>query len=216
MTIQAYAWAMDQPVPGNAFRVLLALANHTDHTTGQVHFDATTISVEALIQAPSLPRYLSALERNGYLSKDELKSPEGDRRDYWLVLDRDSAQPWSWSAQDASSDDDGDAQDVEQTDSDVPRPKRSTTSATPKAFRRARQVEVRNELKAAEPVPPAGQFPVIEGSRNFFAWNDHYRRVGRIPPFVMAIVANGKPARGYYAPSMFPPAEQTQNLEEMA
>jgi hypothetical protein len=217
MTAQALAWTLDQPVPGTAKLVLIGLGNHADHTTGFVHFDAPTVAALAVIGVPSLWRYLGALERNGFLAKDDRKSADGDRRDYWLMLDRDPALPWSWSAQetqdDASADDE--PQDVEVADSVVPPPKPSAPSAAPNAFRRDRQDKARNEIKAAEPVPPAGQFPVIEGSKAFEAWTKHLREHKRVMPFTQAVLADGKYRRGVYMPSLFPPAEQNQKMEEV-
>lgn len=210
MTIQALAWATDQQVPSTAALVLRALANHADHTNGFVHFDASTIAAEASINVASLWRYLGALERNGYLQKDERKSADGDRRDYWLILDRDSSLPWSWSAQDSQDDTSADDEPggVEAADSYFPRPAASAPSSAPKAFRRDRQVASREQIKAAEPLPPDGMKPIIQGSRAFDAWNNHYRNVlRRPPPFIMSIIADGKPARGFYEPTLFPPAE---------
>src|SRR5271165_5342565 len=95
MTIQSLAWAFDQNVPSNAKLVLLALANRACHRTGRVDFDAEEVSAESGVPTRSLPRYLGALKRNGYLAEEQIKQGDGAKC-YWLVFERVSSLPWAW------------------------------------------------------------------------------------------------------------------------
>lgn len=194
MTVQALAWAMDQPIPAQPKLVLMALANHAEHETGHVHFDASTIAREASIVEKSLWRYLGALERNGYLAKDEHNG--ASKRDYWLQFDLDLARSWSWTAQDRA-----DAE--EEMAGAAP-----TTSPAPVAFRRESQAEARKAVTALPPGRPEGQFAVVEGTEAFRAWCAWYRERRRVTPFVQVVVTvKGEQRRGFYAPSLFPPIE---------
>lgn len=197
MTIQALAWAMDQSPPGNAKLVLLAMANHADHTSGLVHFDATTIAGEATIQVPSLWRYLGALERNGYLAKDQRKTQDGDKREYWLALDRDPTLPWAWAAHD------GDGDDADRADVPLKSP---IQCSAPRAFDKSKQDGAR-QINAEEARKPDDPFPVIEGSRAMKAWCDYLRQRRQIVPFLRTMIVNGKEVRGFPMPSLFPPGE---------
>lgn len=198
VTVQALAWALDQPVPGTAGRVLIALSNHADHTNGFVHFDAALIAREAVIGVPSLWRYLGALERNGYLSKDDRKTQDGDKREYWLALDRDPSLPWAWGAQDGER---ADGDDVPA----IPVEAAPVLSA-PVGFDKSKQSEERN-INAAEARKPDDPFPVIEGSRAFWAWSDYYRKQRKTAPFIRSMIVNGKECRGFPMPTLFPPSE---------
>lgn len=209
MTIQSVAWAIEQQVPGNAGRVLIALANHSDHSTGHVDFDPPTIAREAAMQVASLWRYLGALERNGFLAKDERKPGDTDKREYWLILDRDPAVPWSWSAQDGSERAD-DAHAAEPTGPATAR------SYAPAGFSRDRQAEGRKAATALPPDRPPGHVPVIEGSKAFNAWCAHLRARKQLTPFVRAILVDDKWCRGFYMPTLFPPAEQIDDIEGAA
>jgi hypothetical protein len=214
VTIQALAWAMDQAPPGTAKLVLQALANHADHTNGYVHFDAPTIAQEASIQVVSLWRYLGALERNGYLEKDERKPGDTDKRDYWLVLDRNPALPWSWSAQDIPESSDVAASEVA--------PAHATPSSanqiSPRGFSRDRQTQARKAASDADAAARTNGVPVIEGSKAFLAWCAYLRRQRQVIPFTMSIqVDDGKWARGFYRPTLFPPRQdESQTVEDVA
>lgn len=204
MTIQALAWAIDQPLPGTAKLVLLAMANHADHTTGFVHFTASTIAQEASIQERSLWRYLGALERNQFVVR--AAAAEGARA-YWLTLDRDPAIGWGWSASDKTS------EEAEAAESDAP-PEPSKEIAprvAPPTFRRAEQDRARKDAEAAILDRAAEGFPVIEGSRAHEAWRDHYRGTGKMLPYIRSMVVNGKECRGFPMPSLFPPAERAED-----
>jgi hypothetical protein len=182
----------------------MALSNHADHTTGYCHFDAALISREASIEVRSLWRYLGALERNGYLAKDERKPGDTSKREYWLVLDRDPALGWSWTAHDQSAD-------------DAPEDAAPTApSEAPKSFRRAEQ----NKAREAATAPPSDQpdgVPIIEGSKAYHAWCGHLRDRRMVAPFVRAISVDGKWLRGFYMPTLFPPRQdRIEDLEGAA
>jgi hypothetical protein len=202
MTIQSLAWAIEQPVPGTAKLVLYALANRACHINGFVHFDAGTIAHEASIQISGLWRYLGALERNGYLSKDERKTAEGEKRDYWLVLDRDNPASWAWgqSAEDRLRRGD--------QESATPRPSKS--------FRREHQDQVRKNNIEEDAAHSAQGVPIIEGSKAFHAWCGHLRNHNQLVPFIQAINVNGKWLRGFYRPTLFPLKEQNEENNEVA
>lgn len=195
MTIQSMAWALDQSVPGAAGRVLIALSNHADHTNGFVHFDAPTIAREACIGVPSLWRYLGALERNGFISKDDRKTQDGDKREYWLTLDRDPSLPWSWSAQDGERNEDA---ETVGPPADV---------SAPRGFDRASQDSAR-AVNKAEARQPGDAFPIIEGSRAHRAWCKHLRAHGQIVPFSRSMIVQGRECRGFEMPTMFPPGAE--------
>lgn len=191
MTIQSLAWALDQAIPGTAKLVLLGLANYADDATGEVHLDADGISRVAVVQPTSLPRYLAALERNQYLDKTE--TAQG--RIYWLAMSRESMAPWSWSADDGP----------EHAESPSSPSRRDNA---PVAFSRGKQVEAREAVAPpkSESTPP--QIPVIEGTDAFRAWTAHDRGHGRVPPFTHVLtLKDGKVARGFYKPTMFPPRQ---------
>lgn len=204
MTVQAFAWAIDQPLPGKAKLVLLALANHADHTTGQVHFDASLIAREASIAVPSLWRYLGALERNGYLAHDERRGKsDADKRDYWLALDRDPSVAWAWAAQDGEADD-ADGLDRLQEPSTAPR-------SAPSTFNRAAQ-DAQRKVNVAPPAdqPPDKPFFVIEGSRAHTAWCRYLTARRQLVPYVMSRIVEGQERRGFWRASLFPAAETVE------
>lgn len=192
MTIQALAWALDQPIPGNAKLALLALANHADHTTGYVHFDLPTISREASIQERSLWRYFGALERNGYLTRDVRKSRGTEVRELRLALDRDPSIGWTWGAQD------GEPEGAEPPAAPEPR----APSTAPVGFR-----------PREAPTPPAPEtqgIPVLEGSKAAEMWLRYLRDRRKTAPFVMSMIIDGKERRGFYMPTLFPPDDNIE------
>jgi hypothetical protein len=206
MTIQSLAWAMEAPVPGTAKLVLLALANHANYVDGFVNFDAPTVAREASIQISGLWRYLGALERNGYLAKDERKTAEGERRDYWLLLDRETSAPWAWSAHDGVEHPD---------DADAAAPVSSRQTA-PKSFMGQHQVEARKQAAAQDEAHRSQGVPIIEGSKAFHAWCGHLRARRQITPFIQTIIVNGKELRGFYRPTLFPPADEDRDEEAIS
>jgi hypothetical protein len=203
MTIQALAWAIEQQVPGEAKLVLLALANHADHMTGEVRFDATALSRESVVPESSLPRYLGALRRNGFIARADSK----DGRRYWLQFDRDPSRAWAWSAEDHQRHEGDDAPATGERRSAL------VGAAPPPAFRPARQAEAREQVVAAEAARVAEGVPVIEGSKAFEAWCRHFRAQRQITPYVRLIIADGQERRGFMMPTLFPPRENVENVE---
>lgn len=198
MSIQALAWALDQPVPGTAGRVLISLGNHADHINGFVHFDAAAIARESVIGVTSLWRYLGALERNGYIAKDDRKTQDGDKREYWLALDRDPSLPWSWSAHDVEA----------REDDDLPAARAPLNQiSAPPAFDKAQQDEAR-QINAQAARKPDDPVPIIEGSRAHRAWCAHLRAVGRMIPYSRTMIVNGRECRGFPMPTLFPPGAE--------
>lgn len=210
MTIQSLAWSLDQPIPGTAKLVLIALANRADHTTGHCSFDAHDTATESQISEASLWRYIGALERNGYLAQDKKR----DGRDIWLQMDREDISPWSWAAEDQNREDgEGDAESA----SPAPRKVRAGGGAVP-AFSRDRQAEARESANAPPPGRPIDQIAIIEGSKAHDAWCRHLRDQHKVPPYVRWIIlADGRQAKGFYMPSLFPPrTDGIENLEGAA
>ena len=200
--IHSLAWALDQPIPGTAKLVLIGCSKDANDGTGLVNFDPEEVARVAHIAVPSLWRYLGALERNQYLDKDETL----DGRRYYLVLDRETDVPWSWSVD-----------DVQLPAEDEPAPtSRKIEKAAPR-FSRAKQSEVREASTAPRDDRPPDMVGVIEGTEAFHKWVKHDRSLGRVPPFVMAIkTVSGKDARGFYKPTLFPPQDRLENLEGAA
>lgn len=202
MTTQSVAWAIEQQLPGTAKLVLMALANSADHTNGYCHFDVSMVAHEASVQANSLWRYLGALERNGYVTRDDVKTANGERRDYWLCFDRDPALKWAWTATDTRDADDVDGSIGPEQGSSRPAPSR--VSDVPTGFAKTQQDTARGELKPAESAAAVDRVPVLEGSKAFTEWCDTYRSRGLVPPFVHTIIVDGKERRGFYRPTLFP------------
>lgn len=197
MSIQALAWAIEQQIPGEPKLVLIALANHADHTTGECRFDPPTIAREAVVPEASLPRYLGALRRNGFLARDD----RGKERHYWLQFERDPAIDWSWKA--------GDHDDEAVDDVDGSRSAPSPGLA-PSSFRPSRQAELREKLVPPAPDPTEKRFPVIEGSRAYHAWVKFEKDQGKVAPFVHSIIVEGQTRRGFMRSTLFPPRADEQ------
>jgi hypothetical protein len=200
VTIQSLAWAFDQHIPGNAKRVLLALANRACHRTGRIDFDAEAISTESCVSARSLSRYFGALKRNGYIADEENKQIEGGKA-YGLKFER-ADMPWSWGAEPVDEEFESvvTAEDV-----------KGILGPPPRNFSRDKQIEQRRTV--ATPVhasrPPEQKFPIIEGSRAYDAWLAHYRRIRTPAPYLRWIKTDdGSDARGFYEPSLFPPRQE--------
>lgn len=107
MSIQAVAWVLDQEgLPQGPKLVLVAIANHADHTDGYCWLKAETIAREAACHPKSVGRTIAALERNGYLRREKRRGADGKQRatDYWLIFS-DEHPEWSWhGAADGSAD----------------------------------------------------------------------------------------------------------------
>lgn len=100
MSIQAVAWVLAQSgedLPGTGRLVMIALANHADHTSGHCWPSMKTIANEAGCGERTASRYLSALKRNGFIDIRQSQRKRGQFRsnDYWIVFDRKPA-PWQW------------------------------------------------------------------------------------------------------------------------
>lgn len=93
-------WALDQPdIPGRPKLVLVAIANHADHTDGYCWLKAETIAREASCTPRSVFRFIGALVRNGYLRRAPRRGADGKQRanDYWILFNRED-RTWDWKA----------------------------------------------------------------------------------------------------------------------
>jgi len=115
MSIQAVGWVLDQNgLPPSAKLVLVAIANHADHTDGYCWLRAETIGRESSCTTRNVHRIVAALVRNGYLRKAPRKGGDGKQRanDYWILFDRPAAE-WSWfKADERDQTDEDETQDV--------------------------------------------------------------------------------------------------------
>jgi hypothetical protein len=60
---------------------------------------------------------------------------------------------------------------------------------------------------------PPGQYPIIEHTRAFEEWCQHYRRNRRVPPLAIDIVdQHGKRSRGFYKPTPYPPDDDDDGV----
>jgi len=118
MSIQAVAWVLSQKgedLPGTARLVMIALANHADHTSGHCWPSIETISREAGCGERTASRYLGALRRNGWLDVRSTQRASGKFRsnDYWILFDH---KPVPWRYYDKETEE----SDNEETVADVP------------------------------------------------------------------------------------------------
>src|SRR3990167_3798215 len=116
VSAQAMGWALDQPdIPGRPKLVLVAIANHADHTDGYCWLKAETIAREASCTPRSVFRFIGALIRNGYLRRAPRRGPDGKQRanDYWILFHREETA-WDWQAglEGQESDDSADENEV--------------------------------------------------------------------------------------------------------
>lgn len=97
MSIQAVAWALEQDLPAHPKLVLVAIANHANHTDGYCWLKAETIAKEAACKPRSVWRFIGALVRNGYIRKAPKRGADGKQRanDYWILFGREMV-PWDW------------------------------------------------------------------------------------------------------------------------
>lgn len=112
MSIQAVAWALEQKIPAGPKLVLVALANHADHSTGLCWPSTALVAHEASCSVRAVYRFVADLTRNGYVMVQKKRGRDGKQRsnNYWLLFDRAEAE---WSAVPASH-----AQDAGESDTD--------------------------------------------------------------------------------------------------
>lgn len=96
MSIQAVAWALEQQIPAGPKLVLVALANHADHSSGLCWPSVALVAHEASCSPRAVYRFVADLARNGYVSVEKKRGKDGKQRsnNYWLLFDR-LALPWS-------------------------------------------------------------------------------------------------------------------------
>lgn len=233
MSVAAQTWAWAQKVPIKPKFVLVTLADQTDDRTGKVCYqrtDAKYLAEKCGVPERSLYRYLGALIRNGYVTRKSGQK-KGAASEYWLVLDRASAEDlneFQWTA----ADDADDPQDVEGSANladpeDAPEPPeigrpgpplvadqeslekpkiplRARETAPPRFDKRAQDLERGIGTKAA--TAEVKKVFVIEGTRAWEAWLKYRRSQGL--PGTMAVCSGfgehtGK--RGWFLPTLFPP-----------
>lgn len=113
MSAQAMGWALDQDLPARPKLVLVAVANHADHTDGYCWLKADTIAAESSHSVRSVYRTLAALERNGFLRRKKRKGADGKQRanDYWILFNRIEAKfEWRKGVPDDEMEDEHDAE----------------------------------------------------------------------------------------------------------
>jgi hypothetical protein len=106
MSIQAVAWVLDrEELPARPKLVLVAIANHANHTDGYCWLKAETIAREAACSPRAVFNFVGALIRNGYIRKAPARGADGKQRanDYWILFNR-AEGPWI-AAEGTASDD---------------------------------------------------------------------------------------------------------------
>ncbi|MDP2410371.1 MAG: helix-turn-helix domain-containing protein [Pseudolabrys sp.] len=96
MSIQAVAWVLDrEELPARPKLVLVAIANHANHTDGYCWLKAETIAKEAACSPRAVFNFVGALIRNGYIRKAPARGADGKQRanDYWILFNRPDG-PW--------------------------------------------------------------------------------------------------------------------------
>lgn len=96
MSIQAVAWVLDrEEIPARNKLVLVAIANHANHTDGYCWLKAETIAREAACSPRAVFNFVGALIRNGYIRKAPRRGDDGKQRanDYWIMFNRPDG-PW--------------------------------------------------------------------------------------------------------------------------
>jgi hypothetical protein len=123
MSIQAVAWALEQNIPARPKLVLVAIANHADHTDGYCWLRAETIASEAACSPRGVFNFVGDLIRNGYLRKQQRKGDDNKQRanDYWILFHREAAE-WIKDRAPGEPDDDdvGDADTTTSGEPDAP------------------------------------------------------------------------------------------------
>lgn len=87
-------WALDQSIPSRAKLLLVALANHADHTSGYCWPSVDTLMRETSMSRRAVFGYLGALRRNGFIESRANHAKDGRQRsnDYWILFDREPAE----------------------------------------------------------------------------------------------------------------------------
>ena len=197
MTIQSSSWSKDQKIPGNAGRVLEALANYANHRTGRIEFEPEWIAEESCVSVNALPRFLGALVRNKRLFLEE----RGRERRYWINMDCSPNAPWSW---DATENDTASAAEGDERPCPPVAPEN-----TPARFDKALQAKEREEF-AGQTYTFRGH-PIIEGTSFDEDWSKYLKARGEKRPFIRTIILkDGSWRRGYYMPSAVPPKEEEE------
>ncbi len=171
MSIQAVAWVLSQKgedLPGTARLVMIALANHADHTSGHCWPSIETISREAGCGERTASRYLGALRRNGWLDVRSTQRASGKFRsnDYWILFDH---KPVPWRYYDKETEE----SDNEETVADVPHANLADGhSETPLQARKPKGYFV---FKDSEP----WKYRVKLGHRStLFTWSPEHKAFG--------------------------------------
>lgn len=97
MSIQAVAWALEQPaIPARPKLVLVSIANHADHRTGYCYLRADTIADEAACSVRGVHNFIGDLVRNGFIRREHKRGADGKQRanDYWIIFDRALDAKW--------------------------------------------------------------------------------------------------------------------------
>ena len=99
MSIQAVAWALEQQIPARPKLVLIALANHANHTDGLCWPAVDLIAHEGGCSRRAVFGYIAALERNRYVEVQRMRGNGGRVRsnNYFLRFDRKPG-PWVYLA----------------------------------------------------------------------------------------------------------------------
>lgn len=120
MSIQAVAWALEQDMPARPKLVLIAIANHADHTNGYCWLKAETIANQSACTKRSVYRFIGGLIRNGYLRRQTKKGDDGKQRanDYWILFARAETK-WDWGVHVADDEDIHDGDESPDTDEDT-------------------------------------------------------------------------------------------------
>jgi hypothetical protein len=205
--------------------VLISLANHADHTSGHCWPSAPTIARESSCSVRSVYRLVAALERNGFIDVKRVKGSDNKQRsnNYWIRFDRPPAS-WQFFPEDEKDDD----SDTVSPDTETPEHEESgLESATvspgqhdigvtrqesllepsviepsaPTGFQPTARANEQAKLQAAEEARKPKRVPVVVGTLPWVAWCNY----GHSPTLIGNVLFDGKPRRGWYFPTLFPP-----------
>jgi hypothetical protein len=235
MSIQAVAWALEQDFSyttpkgrqtsaHGAKLVLISLANHADHVSGHCWPSAPTIARESSCSVRSVYRLVAALERNGFIDVRRVKGSDNKQRsnNSWIRFDRPSAS-WQFFPEDEKDDDsDSVSRDTETPEHDENGLEHATVSpgpsdigvtrqeslepsvlepSVPTSFAPSARPDEQARLQAAEEARKPKRIPVVLGTLPWLAWCNR----GHPPTLIGTVLFDGKPRRGWYFPTLFPP-----------